>query len=179
MWMNVTGYEGRVPGLNDNQWSGKLILRDYGDGELAALRQGNRAGVWRGPRRLCRSGLRSGTLVKRSNERERNPGTPLAKKICALLNKKRTVPKVMSVALIELIEMTATLNVMVSINSTNVMQTYWTASTWEYFWQPLPSRIFVIKQFFCKINFMFNFQKTWISGYLHYENTSSQKKSAH
>ena len=126
--MNVTGYEGRVPGLNDNQWSGKLILRDYGDGELAALRQGNRAGVWRGPRRLCRSGLRSGTLVKRSNERERNPGTPLAKKICALLNKKRTVPKVMSVALIELIEMTATLNVMVSINSTTVMQTYWTAS---------------------------------------------------
>ena len=43
-------------------------------------------GVWRGPRRLCRNGLRSGTLVKRSNERERNPGTPLAKKICALLN---------------------------------------------------------------------------------------------
>ena len=116
--MNVTGYEGRVPGLNDNQWSGKLILRDCGDGELAAFRQGDRAGVWRGPRRLCRSGLRSGTLVKRSNERERNPGTPLAKKICALLNKKRTVPKVMS----------ATLNVVVSINSTTVMQTYWTAS---------------------------------------------------
>ena len=48
-------------------------------------------GVWRGPRRLCRSGLRSGTLVKRSNERERerNPETPLAKKICALSNKKR------------------------------------------------------------------------------------------
>ena len=57
--------------------------------ELAAFRQGDRVGVWRGPRRLCRSGLRSGTLVKRSNERERNPGTPLAKKICALLNKKR------------------------------------------------------------------------------------------
>ena len=90
--MNVTGYEGRVPGLNDNQWSGKLILRDCGDGELAAFRQGDRAGVWRGPRRLCRSGLRSGTLVKRSNERERNPGTPLAKKICALLNKKRNCP---------------------------------------------------------------------------------------
>ena len=34
----------------------------------------------------------------------------------------------MSVALIELIEMTATLNVVVSINSTTVMQTYWTAS---------------------------------------------------
>ena len=26
----------------------------------------------------------------------------------------------------------------------------------------LPSRIFIIKQFFCKINFMFNFQKTRI-----------------
>ena len=38
------------------------------------------------------------------------------------------VPKVMSVALIELVEMTATLNVVVSINSTTVMQTYWTAS---------------------------------------------------
>ena len=35
------------------------------------------------------------------------------------------VPKVMSVALIELVEMTATLNVVVSINSTTVMQTYW------------------------------------------------------
>ena len=44
-------------------------------------------------------------------------------KIC-----KGTVPKVMSVALIELVEMTATLNVVVSINSTTVMQTYWTAS---------------------------------------------------
>ena len=31
----------------------------------------------------------------------------------------------MSVALIELVEMTATLNVVVSINSTTVMQTYW------------------------------------------------------
>ena len=30
----------------------------------------------------------------------------------------------------------------------------------------LPSRIFIIKQFFCKINFMFNFQKTRISGYI-------------
>ena len=37
------------------------------------------------------------------------------------------VLKVMSVALIELVEMTATLNVVVSINSTTVMQTYWTA----------------------------------------------------
>ena len=37
------------------------------------------------------------------------------------------VPKVMSVALIEpLVEMTATLNVVVSINATTVMQTYWT-----------------------------------------------------
>ena len=30
----------------------------------------------------------------------------------------------------------------------------------------LPSRIFIIKQFFCKINFMFNYEKTRISGYL-------------
>ena len=41
-------------------------------------------------------------------------------------NEKGAVPKVMSVALIELVEMTATLNVVVSINSTTVMQTYWT-----------------------------------------------------
>ena len=34
----------------------------------------------------------------------------------------------MSVALIELVEMTATLNVVVSINSTTVIQTYWTTS---------------------------------------------------
>ena len=33
----------------------------------------------------------------------------------------------MSVALIELVEMTATLNVVVSTSSTTVMQTYWTA----------------------------------------------------
>ena len=46
-----------------------------------------------------------------------------------LFEKKEAVPKVMSVALIEpLVEMTATLNVVVSINSTTVMQTYWTAS---------------------------------------------------
>ena len=32
----------------------------------------------------------------------------------------------MSVALIELVEMTATLNAVVSINSTTVMHTYWT-----------------------------------------------------
>ena len=42
-------------------------------------------------------------------------------------NEKGAVPKVMSVALIELVEMTATLNVVVSINSTTVMQTYCTA----------------------------------------------------
>ena len=40
------------------------------------------------------------------------------------IRKKGAVPKVMSVALIELVEMTATLNVVVSINSTTVMQTY-------------------------------------------------------
>ena len=40
---------------------------------------------------------------------------------------KGAVPKVMNVALIELVEMTATLNVVVSINLTTVMQTYWTA----------------------------------------------------
>ena len=40
---------------------------------------------------------------------------------------EEAVPKVMIVALIELVEMTATRNVVVSINSTTVMQTYWTA----------------------------------------------------
>ena len=40
--------------------------------------------------------------------------------------KNGAVPKVMSVALIELVEMTATLNVVVSINSTTVMQNYLT-----------------------------------------------------
>ena len=55
------------------------------------------------------------------------------------IRKKGAVPKVMSVALIELVEMTATLNVVVSINSTTVMQTYWTAPTYECFWQPLSS----------------------------------------
>ena len=43
------------------------------------------------------------------------------------LQKKGAVPKVMSVALIEPVEMTATLNVVVSINSTTVTQTYWSA----------------------------------------------------
>ena len=33
----------------DNQWSGKLILRDYGDGEQAALRQGRPRGGMEGP----------------------------------------------------------------------------------------------------------------------------------
>ena len=46
----------------------------------------------------------------------------------SLTVKKGAVPKVMRVALIELVEMTATLNMVVSINSTTVMQTYWTAS---------------------------------------------------
>ena len=45
-----------------------------------------------------------------------------------IFSTKGAVPRVMSVALIELVEMTATLNVVVSINSTTVMQTYWTAS---------------------------------------------------
>ena len=49
--------------------------------------------------------------------------------LCEKYSHKKAAPKVMSVALIESFEMTATLNVMVSINSTNVMQTYWTAST--------------------------------------------------
>ena len=49
------------------------------------------------------------------------------------------IPKVMSVALIEPVEMTATLNVVVSIKSTTVIQTYWTASTCECFCQPLSS----------------------------------------
>ena len=45
------------------------------------------------------------------------------------------VPKVMSVALIELVEMTATLNVVVvSINSTTVMQTYWTTPFYKKFY---------------------------------------------
>ena len=48
--------------------------------------------------------------------------------IRVIFSTKGAVPRVMSVALIELVEMTATLNVVVSINSTTVMQTYWTAS---------------------------------------------------
>ena len=38
----------------------------------------------------------------------------------------------MSVALIELVEMTATLNVVVSINSTTVMQTYYLTAVPHY-----------------------------------------------
>ena len=38
------------------------------------------------------------------------------------------VPKVSIAVVIEPVAMTATLNVVVSINSTTVMQTYWTAS---------------------------------------------------
>ncbi|MDY2824328.1 MAG: hypothetical protein SOT45_00850, partial [Treponema sp.] len=57
-----------------------------------------------------------------------------AKSILSLRKCKGAVPKVMSVALIEpLVEMTATLNVVVSINSTTVMQTYWTASKYKKF----------------------------------------------
>ena len=37
----------------DNQWSGKLILRDYGDGEQAALRQGEPARGYGGARGGC------------------------------------------------------------------------------------------------------------------------------
>ena len=48
-------------------------------------------------------------------------------KIIKNYKKKGAVPKVMSVALIEPVEMTATLNAVVSINSTTVMQTYWSA----------------------------------------------------
>ena len=40
--------------------------------------------------------------------------------------------KVMSVALIEIDEMTATLNVVVSINQATVMLPYWTASFWRF-----------------------------------------------
>ena len=54
------------------------------------------------------------------------------------------VPKVMSVALIEpLVEMTATLNVVVSINSTTVMQTYWTTPSFIIF---LKKEIYYKKQ---------------------------------
>ena len=38
----------------------------------------------------------------------------------------------------------------------------------------LSSRFFIIKQFFCKINFMYNFQKTRISGYLDFCKTKEQ-----
>ena len=43
----------------------------------------------------------------------------------------------------------------------------------------LPSRIFIIKQFFCKINFMFNFQKTRIWGYIqNNKKTQTNKKKS-
>ena len=51
----------------------------------------------------------------------------------------------MSVALIEPVEMTATLNVVVSINSTTVMQTYWTASFLKFLKQ---ARISGISDYF-------------------------------
>ncbi|MCI7436301.1 MAG: hypothetical protein MSH22_06865, partial [Spirochaetia bacterium] len=67
------------------------------------------------------------------------------------------VPKVMSVALIELVEMTATLNVVVSINSTTVMQTYWTApiffhaeEVYEWLKQAL-KRFFILLLLFCLV----------------------------
>ena len=47
----------------------------------------------------------------------------------------------MSVALIEPFEMTATLNVVVSINSTTVMQAYWTASSF-YLLSAIPLIVF-------------------------------------
>ena len=57
-----------------------------------------------------------------------------AKLILSVRKCKGVVPKVMSVALIEpLVEMAATLNVVVSINSTTVMQTYWTAPKYKKF----------------------------------------------
>ena len=88
---------------------------------------------------------------------------PLAS-VATFASGQGAVPKVMSRRAQEpLVEMTATLNVVISINSTTVMQTYWTVPTCECFCQPLSfflsSRIFIIKQFFYKINFMFDFQK--------------------
>ena len=57
-----------------------------------------------------------------------------AKLILRLRRCKGAVPKVMSVVLIEpLVEMTATLNVVVSIHSTTVMQNYWTAPKYKKF----------------------------------------------
>ncbi|MBR0544952.1 MAG: hypothetical protein IIW99_01875 [Treponema sp.] len=49
--------------------------------------------------------------------------------VATCASRQGAVPKVM----------TATLNVVVSINSTTVMQTYWTTSTCECFCQPLSS----------------------------------------
>ena len=49
--------------------------------------------------------------------------------VATCASRQGAVPKVM----------TATLNVVVSINSTTVMQTYWTAPTCECFCQPLSS----------------------------------------
>ena len=72
------------------------------------------------------------------------------------------VPKVMS----------ATLNLVVSTSSTTVMQGQpRLANVFDRLF--LPSRIFVIIQFFYKINFMFNFQKTRIFGYLDIFNFSN------
>ena len=62
----------------------------------------------------------------------------------------------MSVALIELVEMTATINVVVSINSTTVMQTYWTAPSFLLIAEAdiLPEGIILIKAF-TKVIFKF------------------------
>ena len=67
---------------------------------------------------------------------------------------KGAVPKVMNVALIELVEMTATLNVVVSINSTTVMQTYWTASFID---SPALSEIHRANQKLCIYNCLIRF----------------------
>ena len=53
--------------------------------------------------------------------------------VATCASRQGAVPKVMSVALIEPVEMTATLNVVVSTSSTTAIQTYWTASTCECF----------------------------------------------
>ena len=92
---------------------------------------------------------------------------PLAS-VAPCASRQGAVPKVMSVALIEP-EMTATLNVVVSINSTTVMQTYWTASTCECFCQPLSSfpyfhnKTIFVKSILClifkKLEFLANYIK--------------------
>ena len=62
----------------------------------------------------------------------------------------------MSVVLIELVEMTATINVVVSINSTTVMPPYWTAPSFLLVAEAdiLPEGIILIKAF-TKVIFKF------------------------